>query len=347
MLYFLLILNIICSFIPLIARNKQSGLRLSIILIFLFLALRYNFGNDYMAYYDTFNSMSFNDRADADMELGYNLLCSIFEPLGFFSLQIFLAGIYCYALYRTIISYIKPGWYWLAILFIISNPDLLFFGASAFRQTLALSIILLSIPYLQRKSIVYIFMVLLATQFHQSAMFFLLLYPLMFIKLNNQVFIILFGLLSVALMTVLKDQFYALINIVLSSFEKYEARYGDSDLVLMESTLGIAIRMFFMVFFLYSLRKSENQIISIFYILAVLCIVIFTMREQVMLQRYTMYFGYMMSFSFINVLETLKRKSVMTYAYIAIVLFWHFRLALNFASSTNALFEYHTIFEIL
>lgn len=347
MLYFLLILNIVCSSIPLLAKNRQSGLRLSIILIFLFLSLRYNFGNDYMAYYDNFYSMSFNDRADADMELGYNLLCSLFEPLGFFALQIFLAGLYCFALYRTIISYIKPKWYWLAILLIISNPDLLFFGASAIRQTLALSIILLSIPYLQRKSLLYILMILLASQFHQSAIFFLVLYPLMFIKLNKAIFIILFGLLSLALMTVLKDQVYALINVVLSFFEKYEARYGDSDLVLMETTFGIAIRVIFMVFFLYCLGKSENQIVSIFYILAVLCIVIFTMREQVMLQRYTMYFGYMMSFSFIGVLETLKRKSVITYAYIAIVLFWHFRLALNFASSTNSLFEYHTIFEVL
>ena len=348
MLYFLLILNTICTLLPLLAKNKQSGLKLSMFIIFVFLSLRYNFGNDYMAYYDNFYNMSFSDRANADVELGYNALCSIFRPLGFYSLQVFLAAIYTYALYSTIKTYAMPRFYWIVVFCIISNADLLFFGASAMRQTLAFSVVLLGLPYLSRKRLTYFLYVGIATLFHQSAIFFAILYPLMFINLSNKKFIICFAGLAILLMTVLKEQFYTLINIVLSSaFEKYESRYGDSDLILMDSTIGIAVRILFMLFFLTCLHKSKDSIKSIFLVLAVLCVVIFTMRDQVMLQRYTMYFGYMMAFAFTYVLETIKRGSAMMYIFLSLVILWHLKMSISFASSTNALFEYHTIFEAL
>ena len=75
----------------------KHGLLISFILLFLFLALRYNFGNDYIGYFDGFrevnkySNVTFKDR-EFHYEAGWLLLCRVFKPLGFFSMVALLAA---------------------------------------------------------------------------------------------------------------------------------------------------------------------------------------------------------------------------------------------------------------
>ena len=351
MLYSLLLLNLVCTVIPLLSIKKEIGLKISITVLFIFLALRYNFGNDYMAYYMSFNDMTFEDRANTDVEIGYNLLCCAFRPLGFFTMIFCWSIFYCFSLYYAIRRYVEPQYYWLVMLCLISNADLVFFGASAVRQTLAFSCILIAIPFLEKKNwLLYCVLVLLASTFHQSSIVFLFLYPLMYLDLQNKKFILFFGLVAIGLMTVFKGQFESVIQVItMSNFEKYAERYGDSEATLGGGIAGTVVRVVFMLLFLWCMRKEEDKIKSIFYILSVLCIVIFTFRNQVMLQRYTMYFGYMMSFAFAYVLKYVKgqKNSLMYFAVLFLTLFWNINMAFSFALQSKSLFEYHTIFEVL
>ena len=348
MLYPLLILNLICTVIPLSLQDKKKGLLISISILFLFLALRYNFGNDYPAYYRMFYSHNLSGFLDAKIEYGYALLCTIFKPLGFFSLIIFWSAFYCLTLYKTIRRYIPPQYYWLVIMSIISNADLVFFGASAIRQTLAFSCILFILPYLEaKKPIHYALGIVIASLFHQSALMFIALYPLMYLKLQNKTFIIIFGLIVLAFITILKSQFESIVNLITASyFEKYIDRYGDSEQVIEGGLAGTIIRMIFLFLFLWSMKFETNKIKSIFFILAVIGIVIFTMRNSASLQRFTLYFGYMMAFSFSYVLEFIKKKSHIFYILVmTILLAWNINMAITFASQPESSFEYITIFE--
>ena len=126
MLYTLLILNLVCTTIPIIVSNKKRGLIWSMIILFLFLALRYNFGNDYPAYYTSFYDG--NDiLEDSQVEVGYKWLTILFKPFGFFIFIIWWSAFYIIALYKTIRRYVPEEYYWLVIMSIISNADLVFF----------------------------------------------------------------------------------------------------------------------------------------------------------------------------------------------------------------------------
>ena len=348
MLYPLLILNFVCTIIPYYMHNKKKGLQISMSILFIFLAIRYNFGNDYPSYYRMFYNSDFTELLDERIEYGYALLCAVFKPFGFFSLIIFWSAFYCLALYKTFRRYIPPQYYWLVIMSIISNADLVFYGASAIRQTLAFSCILFVLPYLEvKKPIQYAVGVVIASLFHLSALVFIVLYPLMYLNLRNKIFIFVFGFVALMFMTVLKSQFEGIVNTIAANhFEKYVDRYGNSEQVIEGGTIGTIIRIIFLCLFLWSMRFETNKIKSIFFILATMCIVIFTMRNLASLQRFTLYFGYMMAFSFSYALEFIKKKSPTIYIpIISIVLIWNLNMAIVFASQKESYFNYMTIFE--
>lgn len=347
MLYTLLILNLVCTTIPIIVSNKKRGLIWSMIILFLFLALRYNFGNDYPAYYTSFYDG--NDiLEDSQVEVGYKWLTILFKPFGFFIFIIWWSAFYIIALYKTIRRYVPEEYYWLVIMSIISNADLVFFGASAIRQTLALCLFLFSLPFLEKKKIIpYSILIIIASLIHQSAILFIFLFPLMYLNLKNRVFIYSFGIIAFLIMTVFKTPFENIIQIISeSNFEKYSDRYLDTEREVGGGGIGTIVRILFLIAFLWSMSFETSKIKEIFFILAICSIVIFTMRNQVGLQRLTLYFGYMMAFSFSYVLGFMKTKLKILYMpFLVLVLLWNINMAIVFASQEESLFEYHTIFE--
>ena len=67
--------------------RKATSLKISFFLIFLFLALRYEFGNDYRNYIDGFIEITTQTKiffTGEQWEPGWNFLHLIFKPFGFF-----------------------------------------------------------------------------------------------------------------------------------------------------------------------------------------------------------------------------------------------------------------------
>lgn len=348
MLYPLLVLNCICTLIPVVMQDKKLALKLSMIILFLFLGLRYNFGNDYASYYNAFYGNNVTVLVGSGIEYGYALLSSVFQPLGFFSLVFFTSLIFIVSLYLTIRRYVSPKFYWLMIFGIISNPDLIFFGASAIRQTLALSIIFFSLPFLQkRKLILFAAFVLLASLFHKSALIFLIILPLLYVNLNSTRNIILIALISIGIMTIFKGNFRQFVDIILvDNFSKYADRYMESEEVIGGAGFGIIIRLIWFCFFLWGLKVEHSKLKSIFIVLSIFCVVIYTMRDFVSLQRLTLYLGYFVSMSLIYILRFLKRRNeLLFYCLLTLILVWNVNMAISFASQTDSYFNYHTIFE--
>lgn len=169
-------------------KHGQWGLKVSFALIFLFLALRYHFGNDYKTYLDAFTGI--NQSNDIYLlywvqhfEPGWIFLNKIFGPLGFFTMIATLALLNCIVYYRFIKKYIPVQYYWLAVFIYIFNPVFLLVSASAMRQSIAIMLFIFSLEYLYKKDAIrYFICVGLASLFHFSA---LILIPVYLVGVFN------------------------------------------------------------------------------------------------------------------------------------------------------------------
>ena len=92
--------------------TAKLGLKLAVFTLFVFLSIRYDYGNDYLHYLEIFKEITFYDKFSLDNyarkgnEVGWIFLNYLFKPLGFFWMQVFLAGFSCFILYRFIKKYV-------------------------------------------------------------------------------------------------------------------------------------------------------------------------------------------------------------------------------------------------
>lgn len=167
-------------------QKRATSLKIAFVLIFLFLALRYNFGNDYNNYLIGFMEISSNAKiflTDAKWEPGWRFLHIIFRPFGFFAMVGTLALIHCIILYRFVRRYVPPKYYWLALFIYIFEPYLMLIECSAMRQTVAISLFLLSIDFLiRKKAIGYFICILIGISMHKSALVLLPVFVLAFFQ---------------------------------------------------------------------------------------------------------------------------------------------------------------------
>jgi len=168
-----------------IERAKQ-GLFVSFILIFLFLALRYKYGNDYIGYYDQFKKVNIKNFFSwmPYIEWGWLSLLILFKPFGFFSLVFFLALINCIVYYWFIVRYVDKAYYLFAIFIYYFNSNYLLIQLSAMRQSTAIAIFIIALFYIiQEKYFKSILLLVLATSFHASA---ILLVPIILLGILIQ-----------------------------------------------------------------------------------------------------------------------------------------------------------------
>lgn len=185
-IYCLVALFTILANILLPVKTKQGysiRLFISLIPLFLFGALRLNFGLDYQGYLDFFNEAKlFGHSADERMEIGYYYLNKILPS--FRSLLVLQSALVCIS-YFYLFKYVPNKLSWLAflILFIAGN-NTIFFMLSGIRNGIAISIFILSTPFIiKRKIIPFALMIYLAFLFHQS----IILYaPLAYLVATNK-----------------------------------------------------------------------------------------------------------------------------------------------------------------
>ena len=186
-----LVFSILAVFFAWLEDNNsfKYGLRFSIATIFIFLAFRYDFGNDYMAYLQVFKDVNALDLSEnniftiTEYEMGWFYLNRAFKFLGFFAMTAALAAFNCLVLFRFIKRYVPPGYYWFAIFLYTFQTSQMLILSSAMRQAVAVSLFILAIDFLiQKKPLKYILIIFIATLFHTSAS---ILFPLIIISYTN------------------------------------------------------------------------------------------------------------------------------------------------------------------
>lgn len=168
------IVSIMSIVISLFQKRFKYALSTAFVVITVFLAIRYNFGNDYSTYlthFDIANNGSLSDALSIErFEVGWVILCRLCKPIGFFGMVILLTVFENIILYYVIKKYVPKEWYWLALFCYLFTNSLCLTGLSMMRQFLAMCICLLAFDFaIRRKIVIPLLLVILAGQFHTSA----------------------------------------------------------------------------------------------------------------------------------------------------------------------------------
>jgi len=290
-------INTLVVFFAYIARHKSMEffLKLAFTLIFLLLALRYNYGNDYPAYLKDFIeinkyfTINFFD-SDWHYEPGWLFLCRLFKPIGFFGMIAVLSFFNCFVYYKFIKKYVPPGYYWFAVFTYVFCTDLMLVHSSAMRQSISIAMFLVSIDYIYKKKLFqYSLCIAIATLFHTSA---LILFPVYFIglynyKINN---ILVVSLVLIYLSMFLFGGFLIskLNPLISSGFDRYEFYQQNSGDV--GSGLGVILYICLFVLVLYYAMSQFDKNLILFKMLIIGFLILPLGLKLQMLYRMWMYF---------------------------------------------------------
>lgn len=170
-------ISIICAYIAQ-RQSRHIALAFSFIIIATFLSIRYDFGNDYMAYMNIFEDLKCRSIFDTYYEKGWVILNKIFP--NFFLLVAFLSVTNCIIYYVFINRYVPKEYWSLAVFLYVFNTNFMLIQSSTMRQTVAILIFIISIKYIiEGKIFPYFFCCCLAFTFHQSA---IILFPAYYVR---------------------------------------------------------------------------------------------------------------------------------------------------------------------
>ena len=160
-------------------------LLISFVPLFIFAAFRENFGNDYENYQNSFDIIhaypGLND--DLRIEVGY---VKLNEWLPTFRLLLIITSAFTCAAYIFVFYKAIPATYsWLAVLLLfLAGDKAIFFMFSGIRNAISISILIFSLPLLQKRNLLPLLLcMLLASTFHKTAFIY---FPLAYLVCSNK-----------------------------------------------------------------------------------------------------------------------------------------------------------------
>jgi len=328
----------------------KHGLKFSFGLIFLFLAFRYNFGNDYKGYLHTFidinsySDVSFYNKSFR-VEPGWIFLCRLFKYPGFFAMVATLALFNCYVYYNFIKKYVPVNYYCLALFFYIFTPGFMLIHASAMRQSFAIALFLFSLEYLFKKDAIrYFICVGMASLIHISSLVLIPLYLLSLINWRiNKTASIIFVSIFISLYFFVQLLSPYLNQFIKIFFERYEKQ---QDTGALNSGFGVIYLAALLTLTLYH-EKIQNKEISLLFKIYILSFIFFPLGLLLhLIGRVGMYFTTMSIVVFPYILINLE-KPIYKILFFSVLLFmtmYGFVQFFNSETWSRGFSSYQTIF---
>nr|WP_315143954.1 EpsG family protein [uncultured Flavobacterium sp.] len=257
-----IITNLLATFFAFLESKKilKNGLILTFVVLFLFLSIRYDFGNDYISYVNIFKEISEGtikiDFEDSNaIEIGWVYLCKLFIPFGFYSMVAFLALANCFVFFHFVKKYVPVKYYWISIFIYLFNPFLFLVESSSMRQTTALLLFLYSIEFIiNRNFFKFIGIIILASLIHKSAIILLPTYfivsPGMITKKIISIYVSLF------VFTFLFGEI--IFNTINPYINLYFNKYSVYSETIEEAKFGTGLGFLVLIFFFGSLLYYSN-----------------------------------------------------------------------------------------
>lgn len=266
------IFNIIFVFFAYLARYKNCEffLKISFFLIFLFLALRYDYGNDYKAYLELFLDVNRYESIDyfdesVRTDPGWLFICRLFKPLGFFTMVTFLAAFNCVIYYRFIKKYVSPDYYWLSTFIYVFDITFMLIQSSTMRQSMAICLFIFSIDFLYKKDAIrYFFCIFIAILLHKSA---IILIPVYFIGLFNWKLNKIVGHIILFFFILLLTIGQLLLPSIVNFIDAYFVKYSHYTEVILETKRNTGLGVFYMSLMAFlvinysRIQHNENNIL--------------------------------------------------------------------------------------
>lgn len=327
------------------------GLKLSFVLIFIFHAIRYDYGNDYMKYLDDY--IDINQFSLFDMNYGeyyyepaWVFLCRLFKPFGFFALVASMALFTSIVYYRFVKAYVHADYYYYSVLIYFFSPELMLIPLSAMRQSLAITIFVYSIQFVIKRNIAkYALCIAIASAFHISAIALLPVYFLAYLNWRIH-------LLSVVYLFALYYSFFVVPMLIYSGFnnligtvfEKYLRFEGTT---VINTGYGLIFISFLLLIILIYERYQRQEISLLFKIAAISFFIIPASFPIPMLGRMGMYVQPVLIVVYPYVIMSMKNMLLKYSIMVSIIAFTLYKFFLFFQSDVwvNKYSTYTTVFD--
>ncbi|ETT45158.1 putative polysaccharide polymerase protein [Paenibacillus sp. FSL R7-269] len=309
--------------------------------LFLFLALRYNYGNDYLSYSLIHSALNSGISA-----WGENDILFKYSNILIYNFQWFIAVVsffYILVIYQLIKKTILIENYWISVLILLINPYLFLVHLSGIRQTIAICFIIISVFFLIKKRIIYyLLFIIIASGFHQSA---IILLPMCFFindrKIKKKWMVIIVGFLLFIVFTPLLE---LIINQTYQIFPQYRHYVEEGNENSVRSTLISSFLFFFIIFNINKLEGKELIFGKLSLIATIISIAAFKIS---MITRFGMYFDIFMIITIPQILTKINVRANKQILFILIVLIYLLRYFSFFNNPLwhDAYSTYRTILE--
>jgi len=288
--------------------------------LFLFLALRYDYGNDYMSYLNIHTLINASQQAWGNNNILFKYL-NLLIP-NFYLLIAFISLLYIFSVFYLVKSNVKVNLYWFSILILLLNPYLFLVHLSSIRQTIAICFFVFAIIFLIKRNLVmYTVFVLISFGFHSSA---LVLLPLYFLinekKIKKRWFMLIFLFLSIFLGTSL---FETLIYKVLEFFPYNYTYYFEQG--LQNSLRSTLISSFFFFLILFNINKLEGKEIIYGKLSLIATLISLFAFKLSLITRIGMYFDVFLIVTLPLIFSKIKIKAVRQILFIVIIVIYVLR----------------------
>lgn len=312
--------------------NRRYPFRyFSLIILFLFLALRYDYGNDYMSYFYNHALMNAGSYVWGANDFLFRIL-NVSIP-NFFVLIAVISLFYMISIWHLIKNNLRINQYWFAILILLINPYLFLVHLSSLRQTLAICIFIFAIDFAaKRKLMPYMVLMLAAIGMHSSAVILLPLYFLLTEKSFNKKWVFsTFTLLIILIVTPLLDVIASKLLDYLPRHYSYYYEQGAQNSI--RATLISSVYFLFVAANIGKLKGKEIIYGKLSLIATFISIIAIKVS---MVTRIGMYFDIFLIISIPQIFNRIERK---LYRQILFVILISIYLLRYYSFFTNPLWE--------
>ncbi|NLL06783.1 MAG: EpsG family protein [Clostridiaceae bacterium] len=320
--------------------NKKYPFRMyTFVILYLFLALRYDYGNDYMEYYRIHSAFNKGLSAWGQSDILFHTI-NIMIP-NFFVLIAITSLFYIISIWYLIKNNLKVNQYWFAFLILLINPYLFLVHLSSLRQTIAICFFIFAVNFaVKRKLIPYIIFLLLAIGMHSSAVILLPLYFFLTEKPFNKKY--LYGMLAILaalLFTPLLDLVANKLLVYMPPHYQYYYNQG-----LQNSIRATIISSFYMFLVIFNLGKLKGKEI-IYGKLSLIATILSVLAVKVsMITRVGMYFDLFLIITIPQIFSRMEKKLYRQVLFIVLIVIYLMRYYSFFTTPLwESYREYHTI----
>lgn len=225
--------------------------------LFIFAALRVDFGNDYHHYENFFNQFhqqdSFFFDENSHSEIGYQFLCYIMPS--YRSILILNAFILCLALAVFIYRNIPKKYLWLAVLLIFLNPEKNIYGnLVGIRNGFAVTGFILGTVFIQnRKFLPFVLVTALSSTFHTASILYM---PIAYLvgrntKISRKEIIIWIVVVAILLVFSVSGFIQVASPIISRYFDRYEVYLEEMEAHRGILLTGASLVLTYLIFTLY------------------------------------------------------------------------------------------------